>query len=108
VTLTKGKVAKIEEAAGGDVTVTVEDALTGKKIKKTFDMVVLATGMQPSGALKKVPGVNYAPDGFAPSAAQQKGIVSIGTGKTPLDVQRSVQDSTGAAIKCIQSTAGGK
>jgi quinone-modifying oxidoreductase subunit QmoA len=109
VTLTKGKVAKItEDSKTGDVSVVAEDALSGKKITRTFDMVVLATGMQPSGAASKVPGVSYTADGFAPAAGQQKGIISIGTGKAPLDVQRSVQDSTGAAIKCIQCAVGGK
>jgi quinone-modifying oxidoreductase subunit QmoA len=109
VTLTKGKVAKItEDGKTGDVTVVAEDALSGKKITRTFDMVVLATGMQPSGEASKVPGISYTADGFAPAEDQQKGVISVGTGKTPLDVQRSVQDSTGAAIKCIQSLGGGK
>lgn len=103
VTLTKGKVAHIEQASGDDVTITVEDVLNGKKITKTFDMVVLATGMQPNGALGKVPGVNYTADGFAEGDSQQAGIVPIGTGKNPVDVQRSVQDATGAAIKSMQS-----
>jgi len=103
VTLTKGKVAKIEEAPGGNVAVTVEDVLSGKKITKTFDMVVLATGMQPSGALAKVPGISYSQDGFAEQEAQQAGVFSVGTGKNPVDVQRSVQDATGAAIKTIQT-----
>jgi quinone-modifying oxidoreductase subunit QmoA len=103
VTLTKGKVAKIEEAPGGDVTVTVEDVLEGKKIKKTFDMVVLAAGMQPSGAQARVPGLSYSQDGFSDQEAQQPGVYSVGTAKNPVDVQRSVQDATGTALKSIQS-----
>lgn len=103
VTLTKGKVAKIEEAPGGDVAVTVEDVLNGKKIKKTFDMVVLAAGMQPSGARARVPGLSYSQDGFSDQEAQQPGVYSVGTAKNPVDVQRSVQDATGAALKSIQS-----
>jgi len=36
-------------------------------------------------------------------AALKKGIYAVGTLKSPADVARSVQDATGAAIKCIQS-----
>jgi quinone-modifying oxidoreductase subunit QmoA len=100
VTLTKGKVARIEEAAGGDVKVTVEDILAGKKIEKTFEMAVLATGMQPSGAAVQVQGVSYNDDGFAVAG---DGKQSVGTAKSPLDVQRSVQSATAAALKGVQS-----
>ena len=103
VSLVKGKVAAIEEADGGNVTLTYEDVMSGKKIKETFDMVVLATGMQPTGSEMKVPSVNYSEEGFAPQADQAAGIISVGTVKSPLDVQRSVQDATGATIKGIQS-----
>lgn len=103
VTLTKGKVANITQAAGGNVTIVVEDVLSGKKIKKDFEMVVLATGMQPSGSEFKVPGVAYTDEGFADMGAMKAGICSVGTAKSPLDVQRSVQSATAAAIKSIQS-----
>jgi quinone-modifying oxidoreductase subunit QmoA len=103
VSFMKGKVAGIEQGAGGSVVVTYEDILGGKKAKQTFDMVVLATGMQPTGAAVKVPGLKYTAEGFAMPGEQQAGIMSVGTGKAPLDVQRSVQDATGAAVKCIQS-----
>jgi quinone-modifying oxidoreductase subunit QmoA len=104
VTLTKGKVAHVEQASGDDVAITVEDVLSGKKVTKTFEMVVLATGMQPTASVAgKVPGVSYTADGFAELDAQQAGIIPVGTAKNPVDVQRSVQDSTGAAVKSIQS-----
>ncbi|MEJ2254657.1 MAG: CoB--CoM heterodisulfide reductase iron-sulfur subunit A family protein [Nitrospirota bacterium] len=103
VAFTKGKVAKIKQAAGDAVEVTVEDALTGKKSAKTFDLVVLATGMQPSGARATVPGVTYVEEGFAALDAQRPGVVPVGTARTPLDVQRSVQDATGAAVKSIHT-----
>ncbi len=103
ITLTKGKVARVEEAPGGDVTVTVEDVMAGRKVQKTFDMVVLATGMQPAGADLKVPGMAYTEEGFAEQGAQRAGVVTVGTVKSPVDVQRSVQDATGAAIKSIQT-----
>jgi quinone-modifying oxidoreductase subunit QmoA len=77
VSLVKGKVAKIEEdAATGDPVVTVEDILGGGKINKQFDMVVLASGMEP--------------------AAKGAGI--------PDDVTTSVQDATRAALKSMQTS----
>ena len=100
VTLTKGKVANVVEAVGGDVKITVEDVMGGKKIEKTFDMVVLATGMQPNGSVVQIPGVNYNSDGFAVSSP---GVNAVGTAKSPVDVMRSVQSATGAALKGIQS-----
>lgn len=104
VTLTKGKVAGItEDASTGDVTVEYEDVLRGKKEKKTFDMVVLAAGMQPSGKTVPVPGMTYTPDGFVQPTSLKGGMGVVGTVKSPVDVMRSVQDATGAAIKSIQT-----
>lgn len=105
VTFTKGKVARItEDEANGDVIVEAEDILSGKKIKVKFDMVVLATGMVPSTKTAKIPGdIAYTPEGFVAAAALKKGITAVGTLKSPVDVARSVQDATGAAIKSIQS-----
>ncbi len=105
VTLIKGKVAKIaEDAASGDVLVTAEDVLKGKKITEKFDMVVLAAGMVPSTKGAKIPvDVTYTDDGFVVPSSLKKGIYAVGTAKSPVDVSRSVQDATGAAIKSIQS-----
>jgi quinone-modifying oxidoreductase subunit QmoA len=99
VKLTKGKVAKVTQEADDSVVVEYEDVLSGKKYKGTFDMVVLATGMEPSGAQKAVPALSYSDDGFVDL---KSGIAAVGSTKSPVDVQRSVQDATAAAIKCIQ------
>lgn len=105
VTLTKGKVAGItEDPATKDVIVEVEDILGGKKIKATFDMVVLAAGMVPGTKDSKVvKDISYTPDGFVDAGSAKKGIYAVGTLKSPADVVRSVQDATGVAIKSIQS-----
>jgi quinone-modifying oxidoreductase subunit QmoA len=105
VTLTKGKVAKVEEdSATGDVLLTVEDVFLGKKITVKFDMVVLAAGMVPSTRASKIPtDISYTNDGFIMPASLKKGIFAVGTLKSPVDVSRSVQDATGVAIKSIQS-----
>jgi len=105
VIFTKGKVAGItEDPATKDVIVEVEDIYAGGKIKASFDMVVLATGMDVSTKSSKVgTDISYTPDGLVDDSALKKGIYAVGTLKSPADVARSVQDATGAAIKCIQS-----
>jgi quinone-modifying oxidoreductase subunit QmoA len=105
VILTKGKVAQItEDPATKDVIVVVEDIYKGSKIKATFDMVVLATGMEPSTKSSKVGiDVPYTSDGLVDDVVLKKGIYAVGTLKSPADVARSMQDATGVAIKCIQS-----
>jgi quinone-modifying oxidoreductase subunit QmoA len=105
VVFTKGKVAGITEETGtGDVIVEAEDIYGVGKSKLKFNMVVLATGMEVSTKVSKV-GVDipYTPDGLVNDAGLKKGIYALGTLKSPVDVARSVQDATGAAIRCIQS-----
>jgi quinone-modifying oxidoreductase subunit QmoA len=107
LTTVKGKVAAIAEDAGsGDVVLTVEDAVAGIKSDNRFEMVVLATGMQPSLAGQKLP-VDVALDemGFI-VGGEEKGIFAAGCAKTPLDVMKSAQSATGAAMKAIQTVRG--
>jgi quinone-modifying oxidoreductase, subunit QmoA len=103
VSFLKGKVAKIEQAQNGDVAVTAEDIHGGGKITETFDMVVLATGMEPASRSLKGAGVAATDDGFVDQATLPKGIYATGTLKTPVDVARSAQDATGVVMKSIQS-----
>jgi quinone-modifying oxidoreductase subunit QmoA len=103
VSFLKGKVAKIEQAKNGDVAVTAEDIHGGGKVTETFDMVVLATGMQPTTGSLTVVGVAATDDGFVDQATLPKGIYATGTLKTPVDVARSAQDATGVVMKSIQS-----
>jgi quinone-modifying oxidoreductase subunit QmoA len=108
ITLTKGKVAGIEEDADTkDVIVEVEDIFSGSKVKKKFDMVVLAAGMEPSTRMDKaVKNASYTPEGFVETAP--KGVYAIGTLKNPVDVVRSAQDATAAVIRGIQSLNKGR
>jgi quinone-modifying oxidoreductase subunit QmoA len=103
ITFTKGKVAGISEDPGtGDVVVEVEDIQAGGKIRATFDMVVLATGMEPSTKnYKAIKDISITADGFVETA--KKGIYAVGTTKNPVDVVRSAQEATAAVIKGLQS-----
>ncbi|MFO0754249.1 MAG: CoB--CoM heterodisulfide reductase iron-sulfur subunit A family protein [Thermodesulfovibrionales bacterium] len=104
VSFTKGKVARIVQAEGSDdVVIEAEDMLTGAKIKVQADMAVLATGMEPAGASRKVSGVGYNGDGFVLSV---QGVSAAGCSKNPMDVARSAQDSTSAVLKAIKTGQG--
>ncbi len=101
VKMIKGKVAKVEEdAETGDVIVTAEDVEGGGKIHEKVEMVVLATGMDPS--LKEKENLAFEENGFILSD-ETSGIYSTGVAKRPSDVTTSIQDATGAALKSIQS-----
>ncbi len=103
----KGKVAAVaQDKAGDDVWVTVEDAVSGAKSVERFDLVVLATGMQPSLATQKLP-LNVAMDeeGFLVGGEEQ-GIFVAGCAKQPLDVMKTAQSATAAAMKAIQTVRG--
>jgi len=104
VTFTKGKVAGItEDPATGDVIVEAEDIFSGGKIKASFDMVVLATGMAPSTKeSRSIKAVKYTDEGFVDTTGK-KGIYAVGTLKSPVDVARSAQDATSAVMKSLQS-----
>jgi len=67
-----------------------------------FDMVVLAVGMAPSTKASPLPvPLSYTPDGFIIQELLPPGICAVGTLKGPLDVTKSMQDATGAALKSL-------
>ncbi len=106
IILTKGKIVNItEDPATKDVILEGEDILSGNKIRRTFDMAVLATGMQPNTSIEKIPapGVSYDEFGFVVS---DEGIHAAGVSKRPMDVGTCLQDATGAALKALQDTVG--
>ena len=104
ISFIKGKVAKItEDAATKSLTVVAEDILSGQKIYKTVDMVVLATGMVPNGIKSPMPAdIVYDEFGFIVPDLQSPGIYTAGCAKKPADVASCIQDATGAALKAIQ------
>lgn len=104
--LVKGKVAAIVEDGSKNPIVTVENAVTSIKTDEQFDMVVLATGMQPSMAGAQVPaGAPMDEEGFVVGGDEQ-GIIAAGCAKQPLDVMKTAQSGTSAAMKAIQTVVG--
>ena len=100
--LVKGKVAQVEEnPTTGDLLVTAEDTLAGRKSTSHFELVVLATGIVPrseglSAALRRDEfGFLCGPNGAS-------GLYAAGCVKRPAEVSFTVQDATGAALKALQ------
>lgn len=106
VHLVKGKAGDItEDPATGNLTVVVEDQETQKLMKEQFDLVVLATGMDPVTREAKAPAeLVYDASGFVVGGAP--GIYGAGCAVKPMDVASCVEDATAAALKAIQSTLG--
>ncbi|MEO5339023.1 MAG: CoB--CoM heterodisulfide reductase iron-sulfur subunit A family protein [Magnetococcus sp. MYC-9] len=102
----KSKPARIDEdPQSRDPIVIGEDTLTGIRYAEPYDMVVLATGMEPNSAsTARVPaqGVAYDACGFVISGGP---VLAAGCAATPLDVAGAVQASTAMALKAIQSAA---
>jgi quinone-modifying oxidoreductase subunit QmoA len=103
--LIKGKVAEVnEDPDTKNITVVAENAVTGEKIHQTVDMVVLATGMQPTTATAKLPAdVSYNDDGFIINDFESGGMFAAGCANKPADVVSSNQNATGMALKAIQT-----
>jgi quinone-modifying oxidoreductase subunit QmoA len=106
VSFIKGKVAEvIEDPETNRITVVAENAVTGQKIKQTVDLVVLATGMQPTVAGDKLPvsDLKVTEDGFIVNDFEKGGMFAAGCAVKPLDVISSNQNATGMALKAIQT-----
>jgi quinone-modifying oxidoreductase subunit QmoA len=107
VSFVKGKVADVAEADNGNITVTAENAVTGAKIRQTVDLVVLATGMEPSAASDR-PNADLVitEDGFIVNDFNKGGMFAAGCANKPADVVSSNQNATGMALKAIQTVVG--
>lgn len=109
ITLIKGKAGEVVEDPSGALTIIAENQEEQKVFNKSFDMVVLATGMEPATATFKIPSATeYDEDGFVIPDTQTPGIYATGCTKNPLDVASAVRDATATALKAIQSTVRGQ
>lgn len=105
VRFVKSKPARIDDDGTGNPVVCGEDTITREVYARPYDLVVLATGMQPSTACGKPP-VEIREDEYGflvPHAGEVDGQISAGVASGPLDVSMSVQSATAAALKAIQA-----
>jgi quinone-modifying oxidoreductase subunit QmoB len=114
---TKGDISSVRKAADGRIVVNVEHTLLGESIVLTVDLVVLATGMVPSGgesvlklAYRQGPELPVLQSGFPdshfvcfPYETRRTGIYAAGAARAPMDAAQARQDAAGAALKAIQS-----
>lgn len=102
----KGKVAEARPSRDGNVMLVAENAISGEKTVLEYEMAVLATGMQPSLAVENLPlPLPLDEDGFV-AGGEEAGIFSAGCARMPLDVSRSAQAGTAAALKAFQTVKG--
>jgi quinone-modifying oxidoreductase, subunit QmoA len=103
LTLTKGKVAKVEEdPATRDLLVTAEDVQSGRKVTQRVGLLVLATGIVPQTA-GLPPGFPLDEFHFLTHGDGRTGFYGAGCVVRPEDVSATVQDATGAALKALQA-----
>jgi quinone-modifying oxidoreductase subunit QmoA len=101
----KGKVAEVsEDPATRNITVVAENAVTGEKIHQTVELVVLATGMQPTAKENPLPAdLKTDENGFIVNDLDKGGMFAVGCANKPLDVVSSNQNATGMALRAIQT-----
>ncbi len=110
VSFVKGKVGMISEVAdSGDLALDVEDTVAGQTLHDQFDLVVLATGMEPNIPDMKLPfELNMDGHGFVDGGKDVDCLHVAGCAKRPCDVARTTRDATGAALKAIRTYAEGE
>ncbi len=101
----KSKPASITAGENGDPVLHGENTLTRELYDRGYDLVVLATGMQPS-LTEAAPAIKLVTDDYGfivPELGDEDGMFAAGVASGPLDVSMSVQSATAAVLKAIQA-----
>ncbi|MBI3068047.1 MAG: CoB--CoM heterodisulfide reductase iron-sulfur subunit A family protein [Betaproteobacteria bacterium] len=100
----KSKVARIaEDAKTKDVVLHGVDTEGYHRYANTHDLCVLAIGMEPSVPAERIPAEVIADSsGFIEATPEGSAIFGAGCATNALDVNRSVQSATAAALRAIQ------
>ncbi len=102
VSFVKSKVAKIVEDGNANPVLHGVDTEGYHRYATTHDLVVLAVGMEPEASGIKLPDdVVCDSSGFI-EGTLDGGMCGAGAAASPLDVNRSVQSATAAALRAIQ------
>ena len=103
VRFVKSKVARIaEDAATGDLVLHGVDTEGYHRYAAEHDLVVLAIGMEPESNGMRLPADVVADSGGFIEGSVDGGQFGAGSATSPLDVNRSVQSATAAALRAIQ------
>ncbi|QTA79150.1 Methyl viologen-reducing hydrogenase, subunit delta [Desulfonema limicola] len=109
----RGLPGSVEELEDGNMKVAVENTATGKIEFHDLEMLVLALGIKPSSATRKLQemlGLQLTPDGFfleahpklLPVDAATRGIFYAGCAEGPKDIKESVTQGSAAAARAIR------
>ncbi|MFC1555222.1 FAD-dependent oxidoreductase [candidate division KSB1 bacterium] len=106
VTFHRGKVADItEDPNTKNLNVRAENTLQGTITEDTFDMVILAVGIEPHAKDAPPPvDVKFDDYGFVVNNGGSTGIYGAGTATKPMEVAASLRDAMGATLKALQAT----
>ncbi len=112
--LTKGRIQSVNRV-GVSMQTYIKGSLIDEEIVIESDMVVLATGMVPSGSEslhlqyrlgEGLPGIEYdfSDSHFIcfPYETRRTGFYAAGTVRAPMDLESSAEDGSGAMMKAIQ------
>lgn len=98
----KGKVADILEDPQTEDLIVVADDMVGGGMRRTkVDLVVLATGMQPSLSAAPPAGLDVDTEGFVAEGTDGSAIFAAGCARGPVDVATATVDATAAAMRAI-------
>jgi len=99
----KSKVASVTLGENDNPCLNGVDTEGYHRYATEHDLVVLATGMEPSVSADSFPvDVEINREGFIEPAEKNGGVFAAGCASDALDVNRAVQSATGAALKAIQ------
>ena len=102
VSFVKSKVAKIAEDKDGNPVLHGVDTEGYHRYATTHDLVVLAVGMEPETNGIQLPDDMLLDSSGFIEGSQHEGMFGAGAATSPLDVNRSVQSATAAALRAIQ------
>ena len=104
VSFVKSKVASIvENKDNGNPVLHGVDTEGYNRYADEYDLVVLAIGMEPSVDKANFPvEIAINEEGFIEPAPENGGVFAAGCASDALDVNRAVQQATGAALRAIQ------
>ncbi len=106
----KSKPSHIEIGEDGRPVVCGEHTIDRGMYRNPYDLVVLATGMEPSLGLGLAPPEDLEKDDYGfvmPTVSDDGGQFSAGAASGPIDVALSTQSATAAALKAIQAVRAG-
>ena len=109
----RGLPGTVEELGNKNLKIAVENTVTGKVDFHELEMLVLAIGMRPNKANRKIQeilGLQLTPDGFfleahpklMPVDAATRGIFFAGCAEGPKDIKESVTQGSAAAARAIR------